>query len=96
MSGILRRTAYSDNSKGYWMFHDWARVQTGLGTMAEPWMGFQKFSIMQDGQGSHDPTDMIQKVDVLENVSMGREMAIWADTNGTVLHGGRITERTGY
>ena len=96
MSGILGRTVFLDKLRsGQYVMHDWALVTTGLGTCVEPCRAFSKEA---DKAISHDPTDMLARVDNVESLSIGRENCLigGADSDGSAMHGGVLWPRVGY
>jgi hypothetical protein len=98
MSGILRRTIFVDDSNGYVVFHDWAKVTTGLGTMVEPRCVFAQrpFGGVSVNASKVDPTDDINRVDALERIAIGEEKSFLADETVLALHGGALWQRVGY
>jgi hypothetical protein len=69
MPGILRRTIYIDDSKGYVRWFDVAKVETGLGTM---WEGWTPFAYHEGMPATIDDTDMMRKVDKIERFDYRR------------------------
>jgi len=98
MSGILRRTQFVDDSKGYIIFSDWCRVVTGIGTMLEPrcLMAQRPFDGSDKTIGKFDPTDDIFRTDDIERLGFGRWNTYLTDETGLALHGGEIWPRGGY
>lgn len=81
MSGILRRTAFMDQEKGYPRFHDYCVVATSLGNMVEFDTPFQRNELQ--GTYTFDPSHWTVKVDAIEQMPMDRRPAIVSD--GTIL-----------
>lgn len=98
MSGILQRTIFVDDSKGYVLWHDWAKVTTGIGGMVEPRcpVALRPFDGVAATAGRLDPSDDIFRVDSIERMSMGREKMFLADETLLALHGGQLWQRKGY
>lgn len=90
MSGILRRTVFSSRKTtgvvGTHIFHDWARVETGVGQCVEP------FQInARPTQSAYDDDDEMRRVDVLEQIGPDRLTAILSDGEDIRLHGGALS-----
>jgi|GEM_PF-6489991 len=70
MSCIKRRTifVYVDEKNGdkFYKFWDWARVTTGLGTMAEPFQVGQKYPHNTCLAQEYDPEDEMVRIDNIE------------------------------
>lgn len=98
MSGILKRTMYVDDSKGYVLFHDWAKVTTGIGTMVEPRCAFAQrpFDGVSVSAAKVNPSDDVNRVDALERIAIGKEQSFLADETIIALHGGQLWQRVGY
>jgi len=99
MSGILRRTVFVDQSGGKVRFHDWARVDTAVGTMVEPRCLMAQRPV--DGLAATgtrlDSADDVARMDALEDIPMGREMKVLAESSEPhALHGGVLWQRAGY
>lgn len=96
MSGVLQRTVYYHPGDSLHdrrvRFIDWAKVETGLGSMWEPWSMTMWFP--GDGLADFDPAaDDISRVDFIEPTSrqsMGTVLfdGDLDDTNRKPIHGG--------
>lgn len=91
MSGILRRTIYYDDSDGYIRFFDMAKVDTGIGSMLEPFTTIG----LRHGVGTEfnavDFADDAQRIDKMENFSIDKAQALIGDG----LHSAIYMPRTG-
>lgn len=98
MSGILRRTIFVDDAKGYVLFHDWCKVTTGIGTMVEPRcvLSQRPFDGVAVAAAKVNPSDDINRVDSLERIAIGKENMFLADETLLALHGGMLWQRVGY
>jgi len=99
MAGIKRRTIFVDLTGDKVRFHDWARVDTAIGTMAEPRCLLAQRPL--DGVAATaslmDSTDDVARLDAMEQAPMGREMRVLAEMSEPLaLHGGALWQRTGY
>ena len=100
MSGVLKRTIFVHQDKDKVLFHDWARVITGLGTMVEP----RCFMALRPVDGSVSATgalssitDDISRMDDIEAVHIGKEQMVLSDTTDSIaVHGGAQWPRSGY
>lgn len=96
MSGILRRTAFMEvdkRSPGDGTFHrphDWARVTTGIGTMAEPFCMFTRH-VVSVGNQQTDWTEPMSRVDDIELIDFDKNQSLVGDN----VHGGILIPRTG-
>jgi hypothetical protein len=77
MSGILGRTAFMDQEKGYPRFHDYCVVNTALGNMVEFDTPFQRGE--REATYQFDPNHWSIKVDKIEQLPMDRRPAIVSD-----------------
>lgn len=94
MATILRRTVFVDTSDGYYRFHDFARVITTLGVMAEPFPILGARSALGTDLTDLDWTDEMSRIDEIENMPLGREKTHWSGGDHA-LHGGNCMPRTG-
>lgn len=85
MSGILRRTIYIDDSKGYVRWFDVAKVETQIGSM---WEGYTPFPYHGEMPATIDDTDMIRRVDVIERFDYGRYYRLCNNDTEQTMHGG--------
>jgi hypothetical protein len=99
MSGIARRTIFVDlKSPLGILWHDWASVTTGIGTMVEPRC---MYGLRATGGGvsatgtAMNPTDDIFRVDAIEYLPIGVEKIKLSD-DSIALHGGQLWQRVGY
>ncbi len=89
MSEPLKRTIFTDRSKGYIQIWDWAEVVTELGTMYEPYYPDQ-YSINAD-ISDYDAADSMTKVHEIREVSfVDINYALGDDAR---LHGGHLRPR---
>ena len=79
MSGILRRTAFVDESRGYPLYHDYCIVETSLGPMTEFSAPFQRGDIQNKGNVPFTPSSESFKVDRVESLSIDKRPAIMKD-----------------
>lgn len=75
-SGILRRTAYADWSKGYPIYHDYCVVETTLGPMVEFDAPFQRTSLAAN---AYNPANEAVRVDEVVSLSTDKRPAIMQD-----------------
>lgn len=75
MSGIMRRTAFVDNSKGYPIYHDYCVVTTSLGSMVEFSPPLQR----GDVSGAFSPGNEAFKIDEVVSLDIHRRPAIMKD-----------------
>ena len=98
MAGILNRTIFVDDSKGYVLWHDWAKVTTGIGAMVEPRCFFAQRPM--DGTTSTgsriEKDDDIWRVDSIDRIAIGKEKMFLSDEKDMALHGGELWPRIGY
>jgi hypothetical protein len=91
-SGILRRTALVDNSKGYPIYHDYCLVATSLGTCVEFAAPFQRGDI----GSAFNPAAESVKVDEIVSLSTDVRPDIFFDTGTGMLLQELSNEKTGY
>lgn len=90
MGVIKKRTVFYDDSDGYVRFHDFARVETELGT------GVEIFHTIGQREGDNlDWTEDCQRIDEMKNLSLDRPYDYIVDPSGTPLHGGVCNGRNG-
>ncbi len=90
---------FVDQSGGKVRFHDWARVDTAIGTMAEPRcpMAQRPLDGFSASGSKLDYTDDLSRMDALEEIPIGREMKVLSESSEPhALHGGSLWQRVGY
>lgn len=101
MSGINNRTVFAEftkdsTGKKYLRFADWARVETDLGPMAEPFDANGRTTVSGlQAQVAYDPEDQIAMMNSLEFVNSDALPTMLSGGKGTVLHGGNTIPRVG-
>jgi hypothetical protein len=75
-SGILKRTALVDNSKGYPIYHDYCLVETSLGSAVEFNPPLQRGDI---GGSVFNPGNEAYKIDEVVSLSADQRPAIMKD-----------------
>ena len=92
-SGIIRRTALMDSSKGYVIFHDYCVVNTSLGNMIEFDAPFQQG---MTGRTQFDPSAESYKVDEIISFPLGVRHPLMKDEDTGLLLQEIGTYKTGY
>jgi hypothetical protein len=97
MATILSRTVFYDKGNdGIFRFHDWALVNTTLGTMLEPRAVLNPI-YMPGGSGvdfdDRDYSDDFQRIDAINQFSIDRPFHLVG--NEDALCGGSLIGRTG-
>ena len=79
---INKRTIYIDTRNNQVRFSDWARVETKLGSMIEPW------SLNRiDYKGLFDPDNACARIDEIQTTDIRKKFTFFGA--GVVLHGGQ-------
>lgn len=89
MSEVLRRTIYTETRIGRVRFFDWAKVETELGVMAEPY--FPAYSQIGQGYANYDDNDSMTKVDQIKPIDLRNDQNWLGDH--ALLHGGFLMPR---
>ena len=92
-SGIIRRTALMDDSKGYVIFHDYCIVNTSIGNCVEFDAPFQQG---MTGRTQFDPSAESYKVDEIISLSLGVRHPLMKDENTGLLLQEIGVYKTGY
>lgn len=86
---ILNRTVFADVKGGIFMFWDWAKVTTTLGTMAEPFVPGSRWDVNQDFE-EFDPDDEINRIDELRIASLDKEQLILSGGDQHLMGGATV------
>lgn len=96
MSGIKKRTVYYDDSTGVVRWADWARVTTGVGSMAEPYH-INRIEV-GDTHGEifdFDFEDMIARIDEVKRIDLTQFPRMLSGGSSPSVNGGYGMPRIG-
>jgi hypothetical protein len=85
MSGIVKRTVFADQEKGYWRFHDYCMVNTSLGVMVEFDSPFQRRGTITEPTQIFNPNDQAVKVNEIMSMSLDRRPDFMWNGDQTIL-----------
>ncbi len=97
MSGVVKRTIYYDDSKGYITWLDWAEIKTAVGMAVEPFI-MQRFDLGDTHKeiANFEFDDQTVKIDAIERADVHTfNRMLSGGGDNPPLHGGYGMPRDG-